>query len=267
MHRRPHAGGSFERVSLGSHPHRGESSVNSVTIAKRPAAAADTRSVISPGCRMRVLIVGAHSLHRAQLWRFLLAQPDVATVAAAASAREGFAATRDSPIDVAVIDDRLPDRDGLSLTRQLHNLRHPPRVLIYAASPDARLAIATLVAGADGLCDKRRRHTEVSDAVRAVARSVLVLPTIQPGTLRAVAAQVDPQDLPILGMLVSRVSPGDITSTLGISSGSLEARRTAFLRRLALGSQELSASHREPRALARRGINGSIHRNDSANRQ
>lgn len=81
----------------------------------------------------------------------------------------------------------------------------------------------------------------MSNAVRAVARGVLVLPTMQHDTMRTVGAKLDPQDLPILGMLVSRVAPGDITSTLGISSGSLEARRTEILRRLALGIDEVSA--------------------------
>lgn len=104
-------------------------------IAERPAAAAHTRSVISPGCRTRVLIVGAHPQWRSELRRFLLAQPDVATVAVAASAREGLAAVRDRPINLAVVDARLSDRDGLSLTRQLHNLLHPARILICAASP------------------------------------------------------------------------------------------------------------------------------------
>jgi hypothetical protein len=62
--------------------------------------------------------------------------------------------------------------------------------------------------------------------------------------LSAISGLVSPRrPSAILRMLVSRVPPGDISSTLGIRSGSLEARRTAILRCLALGSRELSASH------------------------
>jgi len=202
---------------------------------------------------MRILIVDATLLRRAHLQRFLVAQPDVAAVAVAASAREGFAAASDCPVNVAIVDDYLPDRDGLTLARQLHNLRHPPRILIYSASPDARLAIAALVAGADGLCDQTLGHADVWGAVRAVARGVLAVPTIEPDSMRAVAAHVDRGDLPILGMLVNRVAPADIAAILDISTGALEARRSAILQQLAASPHRLSADHRHPRPLTERG--------------
>lgn len=79
----------------------------------------------------RVLIVDDHPAVRAGLEGVLLDQADLAVVGMAANTSEALAeAERLSP-RVAIVEDHLPGRDGLSLTRQLKRLHEPPAVLIF----------------------------------------------------------------------------------------------------------------------------------------
>jgi DNA-binding NarL/FixJ family response regulator len=181
---------------------------------------------------IRVLVVDDHPAVRAGVRELLAAQPDIPTVTAVANARDAMSAARAQPFDVAIVDYHLPDRNGLALTRQLHTLPAPPRVLIYSAFADTSLAVAALVAGADGICDKSRADTDLCHAIRAVAGGVPVLPAMRPQAMRAITARMETDDLPILAMLVGRVAPEDIAHVLGISLGWLEARRWAILQRL-----------------------------------
>jgi len=181
--------------------------------------------------------VDDHPAVRTGLRGILTARRCVASVTAVGNARDALAAARgqasdERAFDVAVVDYHLPDRDGLSLTRQLKNLPNPPRVLIYSAFGDTRLAMAALVAGADGICNKERGDLDLLDAVRAVASGIPVVPAIRPDVMIAAARLIDGEDLSILGMLINRVAPADVASALGITRGWLEARRWAILQQL-----------------------------------
>jgi len=184
------------------------------------------------GLAMRVLVVDDHPAVRAGVRGLLLAQRDVASVTAVPNARDAVAAAREQEFDVAVVDYHLPDRDGLSLTRQLNSLANAPGVLLYSAFADTQLAVAALVAGAGGICSKERGDLDLWDAVRAVAAGVPALPAIRPDAMRAIGSALDEEDLPIVAMLIDRVAPEEIAVMLGVSRGWLEARRWAILQQL-----------------------------------
>jgi DNA-binding NarL/FixJ family response regulator len=182
--------------------------------------------------RLHIMTVDDHPAVRAGLEQVFAAEPDLAPIASAASASDALAQAEERSPDVAVVDYHLPGRDGLSLARQLKALDRPPAVLIYSAYADARLAIAAIVAGADGVASKGERADELCLAIRRVASGKRALPEIPPGVLTAAAARIDPGDVPILGMLVHDTPAGEIADVLGISEDWLDARRWAILRRL-----------------------------------
>jgi DNA-binding NarL/FixJ family response regulator len=206
--------------------------VNLLEAAEATSLPGGVEGEAADGLALRVLVVDDHPAIRAGVCSLLEALPEVAAVTAVANARKAVAAARERMFDVAVVDYHLPDRDGLSLTRQLHNLAHPPRVLIFSAFADERLAIAALVAGADGICSKGCADVELWDAIRAVVSGVPVMPVIHPAAMRDIAGQIDSADLSILAMLISREEPQDIAAALGIRRGWLEARRWAILQQL-----------------------------------
>jgi DNA-binding NarL/FixJ family response regulator len=180
----------------------------------------------------RVLVVDDHSAVRSGVEALLADEPGLAPVGTACGAREGLELARRARPDVAIVDFQLGDGDGLSLCRQLKELRAPVGVLLYSAYADGPLALAGVIAGADGVVHKAALATELCDAVRAVAAGRRAIPPVQPSAQAVVAARLDPADLPILAMLLDGTQPDEIASVLGMRPGWLAARRWAMVERL-----------------------------------
>ena len=181
---------------------------------------------------MDLVIVDDHPAVRAGL-RGLLEDDDLLhVVATAATAREGFEAIADLRPALAVVDLHLPDDDGLSLCLRTRTLPQAPQVVVYTAFPDPGLAVRAVIAGAAEVVAKSTATRRLPAALRA-AGSGLVRPTLDPRALREAGERLDPEDLPILGMLAHGVPTGEIAGTLGVDPDWLLARRWAMLARLA----------------------------------
>jgi DNA-binding NarL/FixJ family response regulator len=183
--------------------------------------------------RIRVLIADDHPAVRVGIRRLLVEQPDMRIVTEAKSAVGAVTGTAASP-QVAVIDYHLGDRNGLWVTRRLRQLVRPPRVLIYSAfTDDAALAIAAVVAGADGLLSKSSIGEELCVAIRRLAAGHRYLPSISASVTRAMSARLDPRQQTIVAMLVHGISPEQITARLPITTQQLETQQSAILAMLA----------------------------------
>jgi DNA-binding NarL/FixJ family response regulator len=176
---------------------------------------------------MDLVIVDDHPAVRAGLRGLFEDEDDLRVAATAASAREGFQAIADARPAVALIDLNLPDDDGLSLCLRARSLPEPPRVIIYSAFADAGLAIRARIAGAEGVLPKATEPLDLLAALRDGAPSAL-----DARALRALGERLDPDDLPILGMLAHGTPTREIEITLGLEESWLEARRWAMLARL-----------------------------------
>jgi DNA-binding NarL/FixJ family response regulator len=179
-----------------------------------------------------VLIVDDHPAVRAAVERVLAGEADIAPVASVATARAALAEAQRLSPRIAIVDYHLPDRDGLSLTRQLKALPHPPAVLIYSAFADARIIVGAIVGGADGVANKNSRAHELCTAVRTIANGSSSLPAVPPNMISAIASELQPEDLPILAMLMNRIPPAELAEALSITTEWLEMRRWAILRRV-----------------------------------
>jgi DNA-binding NarL/FixJ family response regulator len=180
----------------------------------------------------RVLVVDDHSAVRSGIEALLAGEPDLEPVGSAGAAAEALELARQTRPDVAIVDFQLGDRDGLSLCRQLKELPDPTRVVLYSAYADGPLALAGVIAGADGVVHKAALAGELCDTVRAVAAGRTVIPPTPPAAHAVVAARLDPDDLPILAMLLDGTDPDEIARVLGMRPAWLAARRWAMLERL-----------------------------------
>lgn len=216
----------------------------------RRAARLAVRDAESDGGPVRVLTVDDHPAVRAALDGILAGESDLVGVGATATARDALAETQRLAPDVVVVDYHLPDEDGLTLTRRLKSLSRPPRVLVFSAYADARLTIAAIVAGADGIAGKGGRGDELCDAIRAVADGRRALPHILPEALNAAATRLDPADVPILSMLVHGTPAAEIAEVLRVSDEWVDARRWAVLERLTRPPRRSSLSAPAPAVAA-----------------
>jgi DNA-binding NarL/FixJ family response regulator len=178
------------------------------------------------------MIVDDHAAVRAGLAALVAPEPDLDVVALAADADTAVTCAEEHAPDLALIDFQLPDEDGLSLCLRLEGMAPRPRTVIYSAYADDLLAVLCAVAGADALVPKSADPGRLLDTIRAVAVGERARPRPTPAALNTVGASLDPNDLPVLGMLVHGTAPGEVADTLGMSPDWLLARRWAILRRL-----------------------------------
>jgi DNA-binding NarL/FixJ family response regulator len=181
---------------------------------------------------IHVLLVDDHPAVRHGVRQLIADQPDMVMIA------EHGSASRDTSevarwADVAVIDYHLGDRDGLWLTRQIKQRPDAPPVLIYSAFADTALAVAAIVAGADGLLPKATLGEELTIAVRRLVHGRQYFPAIPTSIAAALSARLAPHDQAILSMLIHGVGAGEIAARLGMTPGELEARRQLIVRAIA----------------------------------
>ncbi len=201
------------------------------------AAAAGARQAAG----VDLVIVDDHPAVRAGLRGLLEDEDDLRVAATAATAREGFEAIADLEPALALLDHHLPDDDGLSLCLRTRTLSRPPRVLVYSAFADADLAVRAMIAGADAVVAKSTPPPALLAAIRTVGAGG-ARPVFGPQALRRAGAMLEPDDLPILGMLAHDVDEEEIAGTLGLDPEWLAARRWAMLSKLG------GPSHRRPPA-------------------
>jgi DNA-binding NarL/FixJ family response regulator len=181
---------------------------------------------------IRCLIVDDHPAILAGLRGLLASEPDFEVVHALDSAEDASEAAEHVPLDVAIVDYQLPGHSGLWLSRKLKRLPEPPAVLIYSAFSDYMLAAACVVAEADGLLSKAALGTDLYTAIRRAATGMSRLPPVPPTLADGLRRRFDSQEQAIFGLLLAGIGRDEISHTLQIDTGELEARQWAMLRKL-----------------------------------
>lgn len=179
-----------------------------------------------------VAIVDDHHAVRLGLRAALLSEPGLEPVGSAANAGETDVLLYRTRPNVVLLDYNLPDTDGLTLCRKIKADIPAPAVVLYSAFADPSMIVPAIVAGADGIIDKGAETRELFDAIRQTARGNKALPPVSEPLLEAAGNALDPDELPLLGMLVNRTPPSEIAETMRIGRAELNGRIAGMLSRL-----------------------------------
>jgi DNA-binding NarL/FixJ family response regulator len=115
-----------------------------------------------------VFLLDDHEVVRRGL-RDLLTMEGLEVVGEAATAEEAFGRIHALDPDVAVLDLRLPDGDGVSVCREVRS-RHPRTAcLILTSYADDEALFNAIMAGAAGYVLKQVRGMDLVDSIRRVA--------------------------------------------------------------------------------------------------
>lgn len=118
----------------------------------------------------RIFLVDDHEIVRRGLFDLLGGVEDFVVVGEAASVGEALAAVPQSNADVAVLDVRLPDGNGVELCRELRSMLPNLRCLMLTSYADDEALLDAIMAGASGFVLKQILGTDLVAAVRTVGR-------------------------------------------------------------------------------------------------
>ncbi len=190
---------------------------------------------------IRVLLVDDHPALRAGLYTVLRAEPGIVPQAAVASPSEALEEMERGRPDLVLLDYHLQEGDGLTLCHRLKTSPDPPQVLIYSAYADTRLTIPAMVADADGVANKAGPAEDLFDAIRTISRGGSLLPPVSRELLEEASSRLDPDDLPILGMIMDRTKRDEIAGVLDIPPETLRRRIERMLEALRVETPGVAA--------------------------
>ncbi|WP_323055904.1 response regulator transcription factor [Lentzea sp. NEAU-D7] len=117
----------------------------------------------------RVFLVDDHEVVRVGIRELLSASPDLEVVGEAGSVTEALTMVPAANPDVAVLDVRLPDGNGIELCRELRSRLPELNVLMLTSFTDDEALFDAIMAGASGFVLKRIVGTDLTTAVKTVA--------------------------------------------------------------------------------------------------
>ena len=116
-----------------------------------------------------VFLLDDHEVVLRGLRALLKEEEDLKVVGEADTAEEALAQVPSVRPDVAILDLRLPDGDGIEVCRALREVRPELKCLTLSGSCDDATLVSAIVAGASGCVLKRTRGPAIIAAVRRVA--------------------------------------------------------------------------------------------------
>jgi len=125
--------------------------------------------------RIAVFLLDDHEIVRRGVRELLEASGDMEVVGEAGTAAEALARIPATRPQVAVLDVRLPDGNGVEVCREVRS-RHPEvQCLMLTSFSDDEALMDAIMAGASGYVLKQIRGNDLADAIRRVAKGESLL--------------------------------------------------------------------------------------------
>ncbi|MEU7975423.1 response regulator transcription factor [Micromonospora sp. NPDC049089] len=192
---------------------------------------------------IRVAVADDQELVRDGFSLILRSQADIQVAAEAADGRQLLdAVRRDSRIDVALVDIRMPVLDGLQATRELAKIPHSPAVIVVTTFDDDAYVLDAIAAGARGFLLKRSSARDLIAAVRTVAAGEAVLSAEVTGAVldrvratgpatqvELAAYQLTARETDVLALIGAGLNNNEIAERLYLSMSTVKTHVTNVL--------------------------------------
>lgn len=160
---------------------------------------------------IRVFLLDDHEVVRRGLADLLDAEPDISVIGDAGTVDHALVRGPALRPDVAVLDVRLPDGDGISVCRELRSQMPELACLMLTSFDDEEALLDAIMAGASGYVLKQIKGSDLVSAVRTVAAGQSMLdPSTTARLMRSLRA--DPADSPAVPSELASLSPRERTS-------------------------------------------------------
>ncbi|MFD7690886.1 response regulator [Streptomyces sp. NPDC059781] len=127
------------------------------------------------GSPVKVFLLDDHEVVRRGVHDLLNDEPDITVVGEAATVEQALVRVPALRPDVAVLDVRLPDGDGVTVCRELRSTMPDLACLMLTSFDDEEALLDSIMAGAAGYVLKQIQGSDLVSAVRTVARGQSLL--------------------------------------------------------------------------------------------
>jgi two-component system nitrate/nitrite response regulator NarL len=200
---------------------------------------------MSPVARVRVLIAEEHPLYREGVVRAIKERPELELVGEAVDGRQALALIKELQPDVAVLDVKMPELDGMQVASAVERGALPTRVLMLSAFLERQIVFQAVAAGAAGYLSKDADRLEITDAILAVHRGDTVLaPEVQAGVAAEVRSRWRPdrpslseRERQVLEMIAEGMSAPEIGRRLYLSTATVKSHLQSLYEKLSVSDR------------------------------
>jgi two-component system nitrate/nitrite response regulator NarL len=204
-----------------------------------------------------VFVADDHPLVREGLVRALADQPSLELVGSAGDGREALEGIRRIQPDVALLDVKMPELDGIAVVRALQRDESPTRVVFLSAYVDSAVAYRALAEGAVGFLSKEASASAVCEAIVAAHRGETVMsPEVQGGIaeeirLRAAPERIalSPREREVLALIADGMSAPDIAKRLHLSPATVKGHLHGLYEKLGVSERAAAVAEAMRRGL------------------
>lgn len=191
------------------------------------------------------MVVDDHQIFREALQRLLLSVTDLEVVGQASTGAEVLELARATAPAVVCMDIKLPDVNGIEVTRNLRATLPKVTVVALSAYMEQRYVLEMLKAGASAYVTKTEGCDELLHAIRAAAQgrtylssdaAALIAGDLIDKSVGRYAKSIGTREWQVLKLVADGLTSSAIAHQLGIATATVEVHRRNIMRKLDIHS-------------------------------
>jgi DNA-binding NarL/FixJ family response regulator len=202
---------------------------------------------------VRIVIADDHDLTRMGLRRMVEVERGLEIVGEAQNGRAALELCRDLEPDLAILDVRMPELDGLATTRAIKAVRPKVAVLLLSLYATPEYILEALEAGAAGYVLKEAPLEELVAAIRQIVRGESILTEAMaarmlrrarsgPGSPQAALSEpLTPRELEVLRLVAQGKTNRAIGEQLVITPGTVKLHVEHIIAKLGVSDRTQAA--------------------------
>lgn len=199
---------------------------------------------------IRVFLLDDHEIVRRGVRELLESADDLEVVGEAATAAEALQRVPAATPDVAILDVRLPDGNGIEVCRDLRSMMPDLRCLMLTSFNDDEALLDAVMAGASGYVLKEVRGADLVQSVRRVAAghslldpvvTIRVLDRLRNPPQDTLTASLTPQETTILGHLADGRTNRQIAEQMFLAEKTIKNYVSNLLTKLGMSHRTQAA--------------------------
>ena len=197
--------------------------------------------------RIRVLITDDHEMVRRGLRTFLSLHDDIEVAGEAASGAECVTLAQASPVDVILLDLKMPGDDGVATLRALRAAGVTGKVLVVTSFNELAQLLPAVREGAAGIVYKNIDPAALANAIRSIHNGHVLLPPEVASAFMAGGAGPDrighltARERDVLAQIARGRSNREIARELNLAEKTVKTHVSSILMKLAVDDRTQAA--------------------------